>query len=222
MNCTETQSNFSAYLDGAVTGIEMQSIAAHLHTCAACNTEFAALQSTQRALQSLGPARVPADLSLRLRVAISQQLNRRTLADRLSLSWQNTMRPLAVRTAAGLACALLLVGGTIALLGVVTPPDAVLADDTPLGAMTAPHYLYSAVQRAPIVTQHDTVLVIQASINEQGQVYDYEILSGPQDPIVRSQVSEQLLQSVFQPAQVFGKPIHGQVLLTFSGISVRG
>ena len=222
MNCTQSRANFSSYLDGAVTGHEMQAIAAHLSTCAPCTTDFSALQASLQALQSLGPAKVPADLSLRLRVAASQHLNRRSFADRVHLIWQNTMGPLVVRTAAGLACALLLVGGTIALLGVVTPQDAVLADDTPLGAMTAPHYLYSAVQRSPIVTQRDTVLVVEASINEQGQVYDYQILSGPQDATVRSQVGEQLLQSVFQPAQVFGKPIHGQVLLTFSGISVRG
>ena len=38
----------------------------------------------------------------------------------------------------------------------------------------------------------------------------------------KSQVVDQLVMSVFQPASVFGAPVRGRVVLTFSGISVRG
>jgi hypothetical protein len=59
-------------------------------------------------------------------------------------------------------------------------------------------------------------------VNSEGKVYDYRIVSGPESSAVQSQVVDQLLTSVFQPASVFGAPVRGRVVLTFSGISVRG
>jgi hypothetical protein len=87
--------------------------------------------------------------------------------------------------------------------------------------MTAPHYLYSAVNPRAIITSHDSVIIVEAYVNEQGRVYDYNIVSGSVDPEVRSQVVDQLLTSVFEPASVFGAPVRGRVVMTFSGISVR-
>ena len=55
-----------------------------------------------------------------------------------------------------------------------------------------------------------------------GRVYDYTIVTGPQDDAVRSQIANQLLGSVFQPASAFGVPIRGRVVVTFAGISVHG
>jgi hypothetical protein len=73
-----------------------------------------------------------------------------------------------------------------------------------------------------IITDHDSVIVVEAYVNEQGRVYDYNIVSGPDDPAVHSQVVDQLLTSVYEPASVFGAPVRGRVVLTFSGISVHG
>ena len=39
---------------------------------------------------------------------------------------------------------------------------------------------------------------------------------------MRTQVVNQLLDSVFEPASAFGVPIRGRVILTYSGILVRG
>ncbi len=97
-----------------------------------------------------------------------------------------------------------------------------MANDEPLGAMTAPHYLYSTVSPSAIVTDHDSVIVVEAYVNDQGRVYDYNIVSGPEDPAVQNQIVDQLLLSVFEPASVFGAPVRGRVVLTFSGISVHG
>jgi hypothetical protein len=54
-----------------------------------------------------------------------------------------------------------------------------------------------------------------------GRVYDFNIVAGPNDEGVRTQIESQLLSSVFQPASAFGVPIRGRAVLTFSGISVR-
>ena len=222
--CQKCQSSFSAYLDGAVSGRQMQQIAQHLEACAGCAREFDSLRAMQQSLAALGPAKAPADLGLKLRLAISHEQARRksTWLDSLSLKWENAVRPMLVQVSAGFAGAVILIGGIGLLLGLVAAPEPVMANDEPLGAMTAPHYLYSTVNPGPIVTDHDSVIVVEAYVNAQGRVYDYNIVSGPDDPAVHNQVINQLLMSVYEPASVFGAPVRGRVILTFSGISVRG
>jgi len=228
--CAAVRIRFSDYLDGAVNGQEMQEIARHIEGssgsgdgCADCARELNAWKATQRALSSLGTARPPADLALRLRVAISQENARRNtrLRDRISLAWDNTMRPLLVQVSAGVAGSIVFVGGIMLLLGVVAAPQTVLANDEPLGALTAPHYRYSAVVPQAILTPENTTIVVEASIDKLGRVYDFNIVAGPQDEQVRTQIANQLLSSVFQPAIAFGVPIRGGAIITFSGISVR-
>lgn len=97
-----------------------------------------------------------------------------------------------------------------------------MANDEPLGAMTSPHYLYSATSPQAIITARDSVIVVEAYVNADGRVYDYNIVSGPETAAIQSQIVDQLLLSVFEPARVFGSPVRGRVVLTFSGISVRG
>jgi hypothetical protein len=87
--------------------------------------------------------------------------------------------------------------------------------------MTSPHYLYSTVNPSAIVSDHDSFIVVEAYVSAEGRVYDYNIVSGPVDPAVRTQIVHQLLTSVFEPASVFGAPVRSRVVLTFSGISVH-
>lgn len=222
--CQRLRSSFSAYLDGAVSGRKMQEIAAHLDQCADCNREFDSMRAMQRTLSELGPARPPADLGLKLRLAISHANAQKKASwrDSLSLKWDNTIRPMVVQFSAGLAGAIVLIGGIGLLLGMVAAPEPVMANDEPLGAMTSPHYLYSITSPSPIVTDHDGVIVVEALVNSQGKVYDYNIVSGPTDAAVRKQVVDQLVMSVYKPASVFDAPVRSRVVLAFSGISVRG
>jgi Putative zinc-finger len=221
--CAKTQSYFSAYLDGAVPGKRMQEIARHLENCDECTQEFSDLRTMQQSLATLGPVKVPADLGLKLRLAISHEHAQRKSSwlDAVSIKWDNAVRPMLVQVSAGFAGAVVLVGGIALLLGMVAAPEPVMANDEPLVAVTTPHYLYSVVNPRAIVTNHDTVIVVEAYVNSAGRVYDYNIVSGDIDPAVRSQVLEQLTDSVFEPASVFGAPVRGRVVLTFSGISVN-
>lgn len=222
--CRKVQSSFSAYLDGAVSGRQMQRIASHLEGCSGCNREFSALRAIQRSLASFGPAKAPADLGLRLRLAISHEQARRTSnwRDSLSLKWENTVRPMLLQVSAGFVGAVLLVGSIGLLLGMVAAPEPVMANDEPLGAMTAPHFLYSTTSPEDIVSDQNSLIVVEAFINADGRVYDYNIVSGPEDQAVRNQIANHLLMSIYQPASVFGVPVRSQVVLTFSGISVHG
>jgi anti-sigma factor RsiW len=223
LNCTRTRSSFSAYLDGAVSGHQMQAIARHLDTCDDCSREFTSLRTMQQSLAMLGPAKAPADLGMKLRLAISHERAARKSSwlDSFSVQWENSFRPMLVQVSAGFAGSVVLVGSIMLLLGMVAAPEAVMANDEPLGAITAPHYLYSAANPRAIVTGQDSVIIVEALVNEQGRVYDYNIVSGPVDTEVQNQIVDQLLLSVFEPASVFGAPVRGRVVLTFSGISVR-
>ncbi len=221
--CSEIRSCFSNYLDGATNGRRMQEIAAHLQHCSDCTREFAAARALQETLASIGPLKAPADLGMKLRLAISHERTRTPSAhlERFRVQWDNMFRPLLLQASAGFAGAVALIGGIMLLLGMVAAPEPVMANDEPLGAVTAPHYLYSATERQAIQTARDETIVVEANVNARGEVYDYQIVSGPSDPHVQAQITGQLLSSVFQPASVFGGPVRGRVVLTFSGISVH-
>jgi hypothetical protein len=222
--CTKAQDNFAAYLDGTLAGVEMLAVSAHVDGCDACGAEFAATKNLQHLLASAGPVKMPDDLGLKLRLAISHESARRQghWMDVIAARWDNVLRPALVQYGAGLACALVLIGTITALVSVVAVPQAVLANDVPLGALSAPHYLYSATPTQPVITPEDMTIVIEADVDAAGQVYDYRILSGPADVSVEAQVRNELMLQRFEPARAFGEPIRGRVLITFAGASVRG
>ena len=222
-SCIEARNRFSEYLDGATSGLVMQSVAAHLETCPDCTQEFADWRAMQQVLAAAALVKTPVDLGLKLRVAISHERRRsQTRRDNLVARWENFLRPAIVQVASGLAGALVLIGGMAALVGTLAVPQSVLANDVPLGAVTMPHYLYTAAQTEPVVTRGDATIVVEADINTEGQVYDWRILSGSDDPQTRSAIDNQLILQVYEPARMFGQPVRGRVLITFSGVLVRG
>ena len=225
-DCSSIQMKFSEYLDGRLTGHEMQSIAAHIDECRDCSTEWAALKKAQVALASLGPVPQPPDLLLRIRVAVSQERarSRRSVVQRCRLAWDNTIGPFVLQAAAGFASAVLLLGTVTVLVGMFTRPEMAHGADEPLGMATAPHFLYlsSAVSSTDQIRDGSAPVVVEAYINGEGEVYDYRIVSGPVDDKTRSQVENLLLWSHFEPARFFGQPVRGLAVLSFSGVSVRG
>ncbi len=223
--CSSVRSLFSEYLDGALTGVAMQDMAAHLESCRKCSAEFGRWRSTQHMLADLGPAKAPADLALRLRVAISQEKThspKQNLA-RWQVRWKNTVAPFLLQASAGFASAILLIGTVGLLVGAVAAPESAAAGDEPLGDASGPHFLYSNLAASTsAIGDRDNPVIVEAYINGSGRVYDYAIVSGPNDAHTRSQIENQLLFSVFEPARFFGQPVRGLVVLSFSGVSVRG
>jgi hypothetical protein len=66
-------------------------------------------------------------------------------------------------------------------------------------------------------------LLIEATLNAQGEVLFYKILSGPNDAAVQRQIDQVLLFSRFRPQLGFGRPMGGgRVLLSFSEVRVHG
>ncbi len=156
-------------------------------------------------LETVGPLKAPEDLGLKLRLAISHESARRSSrwTDHFTVRWENHLRPMLLQVSAGFASALVLVGSLVLLIGVVAAPQAVLANDEPLGALTSPHYLYSAARLQPLATRSDSTIVVEADINDAGRVFDYTLLSGPVDASTAAQVRDELLLQVYEPARVF-------------------
>jgi Putative zinc-finger len=222
--CAHFRDQFSAYLDGAVTGAAMHEIAAHLEVCSGCAAEFAQWRNAQSLLSSIGPAKAPPNLDLRLRVALSQQAAN-TAQEKLArgrLRWQNTFGPLVWQITAGFASTVALLGGVAVLIGMFASPEPALARDEPLGKASSPRFLYTSLEPAEGVADDNNLVVVQAFVNKEGRVYDYKIISGNADAETRSELEDTLVFSVFAPAQVFGQPVRGTVLRSFSGVSVRG
>jgi anti-sigma factor RsiW len=225
--CDDWQSRFSEYLDGRLSGREMQRIAAHLERCRECASEWASLRQTQAALATLGPVSEPKDLLLRIRVAISHERARRTSNpfSKLILAWQNSIAPFLLQAGAGFASAVLLLGTVTLMVGMFAQPEAAQAKgDVPLGDATSPRFLYlsSLAGSSDEISAASGQVVVEAYVNPEGEVYDYRIVSGPSDPATRSEVENLLLYSVFEPARFFGQPVRGLAVISFAGISVRG
>lgn len=221
-DCESVQAEFSAYLDGTLSGVKMASLAAHLNRCATCAWEFAALRSVQTALGELKPVPLPTDLQRQLRAAVSIERQRGTYLSvprRALAAWNSYIGPAAFRFAGGLIATLIVAAGMAYIFGA---PSSVQANDDRMAHLISPHYLYSQVPPQPINAGRDVPILVQAKINAQGRAYDYIILDGPDNPKVRLQVEENLLSSVFKPATVFGVPVRGQVVLTYTTLSVHG
>jgi len=221
--CADLRAQFSAYLDGAVTGAAMQEIAAHLEDCSGCAAEFAQWRIAQSLISSIGPAKAPADLGLRLRVALSQE-SANTAQEKFArgrLRWENTFLPLVWQITAGFASTVALLGGVALLIGMFASPEPAQARDEPLWA-SSPRFLYTSIEPAGGVADGNNPLVVLAFVNGEGRVYDYKIVSGNTDSKTRSQLEDSLVFSVFAPAQAFGQPVRGTVLRSFSNVPVRG
>ncbi|MGH9601659.1 MAG: anti-sigma factor family protein, partial [Terriglobales bacterium] len=138
MTCTQARSTFSVYLDGALPGSEMQSVVRHLESCPGCETEYRMLARTQELVRSLGPAKAPPELALRVRVALSQEASRswsRQL-DAFLLELRHGLNSMMVSATAGLASAVIFFS---LMVGLATAPSrAAAGDDVPTLLYTPP------------------------------------------------------------------------------------
>ncbi len=142
--CASVRSEFSGYLDGAISGVEMAAISGHLERCGECARDFQVWRQVQRSLGELGPQHPPARLQARLRAAIAAERERGAhlpLVQRALLLWRRSLAPLALRLSGGLAVTVVLAGGLCWIFG---SPITVQANDDAMTHLVAPHYMYSA------------------------------------------------------------------------------
>jgi hypothetical protein len=147
-----------------------------------------------------------------------------TLIPAWKILWANSVGPFILQLSMGLASAILLLGSVALTVGLFARPEKAAALDEPLGAATSPRLLYElpAVEGDGSIGNATAPIVVEAYVNPDGLVYDYRIVSGPNDSRTRSAIEDKLLFSIFEPARVYGKPVRGLAVLSFADVSVHG
>jgi anti-sigma factor RsiW len=232
MTCSEAEKRLPGYLDGAMQGGDHARVREHLNSCEQCLRQVERYRLLSTYLANVEPVQPPPELAVRIRVRASQG---RTLWGRAGRSWsrgllafENVVGPLAVPATGGLFTALAVFVLVVQNVLVGVPLSGFVANDLPLDLVQPARLESLAPFPVPGVVaaagQHDSgALLLQATLNDHGEVVFYEILSGPTDTVVRRQIDQVLLFSRFRPQLSFGLPMNGgRVLLSFSEVRVRG
>ncbi len=222
LQCPEAKRLFSPYLDGAVTGTEMLALQKHLSNCAACNGEYQSLQRTQQLLASVPRPKVPSDLGLKLRLAISREAAAKDHRYQgLMVRLENALEAFMVPATAGFVSALIIFG--IAMVYFVTPSSLQASNDVPLVMVNSGPELQPSAFGLTMDSIDADSLVIEAYVDANGRVQDYRILSDSSDSNeVMPQVKRMLIFTTFRPALSMGRPTASRAVLSFSKISVKG
>ena len=223
LQCPQAKRLFSPYLDGAVTGAQMLALQRHLSECAACDGEYGELRRTQQLLTSVGRPKAPADLGLKLRIAISREAAaaKRAPFEGLMVRLENALQAVMVPATAGFLSAVIIFG--IAMVYFVTPSTLRADNDVPLVMVNTGPELQPSSFGMTMDTIDDDSLVVEAYVDANGRVQDYKILSDPADSKeVLPQVKQMLIFTTFRPALSMGRPTPSRAVLSFSKISVKG
>lgn len=233
MNCQKALDSLSDFVDGRLPAAEMTLLSRHLSDCRQCGARAQQLADTRSLMLALSRRRVPRLLSSQLAVVASHErarrlarLNWRVLARTwvadLRLAVDNAMRPLAVPFAGGLCSALLLFALLMPNLGFRRN----LIDDVPLSLSTEASMVdMGMIEMAPFSLEGNDQLVVQVSIDENGQITDYTLPKGLKlTADMSTAIGRVMLFSSFSPATLFGQPTPSKRLFTFrrNQITVKG
>ena len=240
MTCEKVHSKLAGYLDDAVASAtrpeERNEVRTHLDGCADCREELQRYRKLGVLLSRMPRAIPPADLAVRIKVAAAQAKATQTWSsrwqhfkDRTEILFENTYRPLTVPATGGLFSAIVVF---VFVLHMILPGITVQADpnDLPLGLLRPaelitlsnnPAGMDPELQHPDIILDHD--LLVDVTVDAQGGMSSYRILSGPDSPNLRHQLDQMLLFSRFRPMMSFGRPTAGgHVVISFSAVHVRG
>jgi len=240
MKCATVRSNLAGYLDDALVSgaseVERVQIRQHLDACSACREELQSYRKLSLLLSRAPRVVPPADLAIRIKVAAAQKQSTQSwkqrfahVRDRAEILLDNVFRPVMAPATGGFFSAILVF---VLVLHMMVPGISVQAvpNDVPLNLM----------QPAELITlsdnpgnwapeQHETELslphglLVDVTVDQHGQMLDYQILAGPDSHDMRHQLNQMLLFSRFRPMMSFGKPAAGgHVILSFSAVRVRG
>ena len=216
MRCTEARPLFALHLDSAVSGATVHALSDHISSCAECKTEYRKMEQTRLLVASLGRKPVPADLSLKIRVALSRERSRswRSIFQGYMVRLENAMNAFMFPATAGILTTIIFFG---ALTGFFVP--AQVGADEVVPAIYRPIHLEPPQTAMSSVADRDLNLtapvLVQAYVDAGGHVQNYDIISGPDNDEVRSQLNRVLLFTTFSPEYVFGRPVAGTAVICF-------
>ena len=215
MRCAEASPLFPAYLDDAVTGAEMQALSEHLSACPECRSDYQQMESTRALVASLGRKPAPGDLPLRIRLALSRERSRtwRSFLQGYMVRLEDLMNAFMFPATAGILTTIIFFG---AVTGFFVAKQAGAGDLGPIPARLEATWPFAADLNL------EAPVVIRAYVDSGGRVQNYDILSGPDNEGVRSQLNRVLLFTKFSPAYAFRQPVAGTAIISFSHVNVKG
>lgn len=239
MKCNTVRTRLAGYLDGAIANEsrseERGEIHAHLEDCAVCRSELQRYRKLAVLLSHMPNALPPRDLAVRIKVAAaqakqSQDLRSRVqrMRDRAEILLDNVFRPLTLPATGGFVSAVVVF---VLVFQMIAPGMTVRAveNDVPLNLMRPAELVtlsdypqaWPEPQEADLSLPHG--LMLDVTVDAQGEMVDYQILSGPDSSDLRHQLDQMLLFSRFRPMMSFGRPTSGgHVILSFSAVHIRG
>jgi hypothetical protein len=235
MKCTKVQKQLAGYLDGAVRPFERARVQEHLELCGACRGELERYRKLSSLFSRATPAAPPPDLVAKIRVAAAQARAAQDAPGRLRAWWEhvavrleNVYQPLAVPATGGFFSAMLVFA---IVLQLIVPGITVRAvqNDVPTNLLRPAELLslsgyplsFSPDRELDLALPHG--LLVDVTVDAQGQMMNYQILSGPNEPLVRRQLAQALTFARFRPMMSFGRAVSGgHVVLSFSEVQVKG
>jgi hypothetical protein len=240
MKCAKVTTRLAGYLDDAVAGApapeERREIGLHLDSCEHCREELQKYRKLSILLSRMPRVVPPSDLAVRIKIAAAKEQESRDwryrwqrVKDRAEILLDNVFRPITVPATGGLFSAFIIF---VFVLHMILPGITVQADpnDIPLGLLRPaelislgdyPETMLAEVQHPDVDLQHE--LLVDVTVDAQGQMMNYDIISGTDTPTLRHQLDQMLIFSRFRPMLSFGRPTAGgHVVLSFSAIHVRG
>lgn len=240
MKCKTVRTKLAGYLDDEITGtaqaVERVQVRKHLEACGDCREELERFRKLAVLLSRVPRSLPPANLAVRIRVAAAQSVPTQDLPsrlqrirDRAEILLDNVFRPLTLPATGGFITAILVF---ILVLQLIAPGITVQAvpNDVPLNILRPAELItLSEYPASWAPEQHDVELslphglLVDVTVDQNGQMVAYQILSGPTSNDLRHQIDQMLLFSRFRPMMSFGRNIPGgHVILSFSAIRVRG
>jgi hypothetical protein len=222
MNCQWMHRNLPLYLDGRLSAPARLVAHLHLRACSKCFAAYDRVESVGNWTARMTPARPPAQLRMQIRLELSREIAREGWLRRSWGRFKNEVResltPVAIRSAGGLAAAILLFG--VLMPDIWTRPVHA-SEDIPLLLLSRSVAVPAVVTEiGPYgVTGNVTVL---AFIDAQGGVYDLEFPSDIENDRLKAEIANALLFTQFEPAMLFGRRVPGRIMINFTNYTVKG
>lgn len=218
--------NLTAYIEGELGPVSCWLMRQHLTFSPELHDEYEARESAESLsalLRHLSSVQPPADLSMRIRLAVSHESSPRFWA-RWKIHIDNLMRPLAVPAAGGVLAAVM---SFTTLMGSVGMTPRMFAEDVPL-AFFDKAFVATPEMSMPTPFSVTEETLVLAFIDGEGSVYDFRVISNDgkrPNPKLTAELASALVTTRFEPAMNFGRPVPGTMLITLrpaDRVEVRG
>jgi hypothetical protein len=215
--------NLPLYVDGKLQPPARLVAHLHLRACSKCFEAYERAESVGNWTARLNPVRPPDSLRMQIRLELSREIARegwlRRSWGRFKNEVRESLQPFAVRSAGGVAAAILLFG--VLMPDIWTQPVHA-SNDIPLLLLNRTVAIPAVVIELSPYGVNGNVTVL-AFIDVRGGVYDLEFPADMgENEKLKAQIANALLFTQFQPAMLFGRRVPGRVMINFTNYTVKG